>query len=1715
MDLETLRSICAFFGLRLGLDGREGGRPEVSPATAKSLLAALGIEIPDNGDLTPVLDDLRLRYWQRPVDPVVMAPEKSGPIHVTLRLAEADLDRTISWTLTEEKGDGHAGTIPAAELAVQQRQEMDGRGWVALDLPLPLTPPLGYHRLKIRIGEGEVAGESGIDAFLLVVVTPQWCYLAPALAQGDRIWGFSCRLDGLRSRRNWGAGDFTDLGTLLAWGAEIGAGAAAVNALHGSATGRQFLDPLYLDPEAVTEFGESDEAREMVRDPAFQARLAALRDQDEVDCQEVIEAKRTVLEVLWHHFQANHLDPETERGAAFRNFQRAGGEPLRAHGLYQALRDHFRNAECRMEDWTAWPEPYHHPDSPEVVEFAGQHRTRLDFYNYVQWQAERQLEGLGRRSMEFGLKVGLLLTLERVAARGFETWYHRPLFLLARPAEGALGGSRDPGDVAADPPLFLPAGLAEAAYGPFIAMLRANMRYAGGLLIKDPHLLASGYWRPVSGLDGEGLWIGYAPGPLLDIIALESRRSNCLVIAEEVEGLTEDLRAALRGKGIMVGRQGLFTGDLSGGRQGLEEYGPETVVAAGPAEATTMAGFWLGTDIPAPAASLVPEEEQRAKMIIARAGDRARLLVALHRAGLLPEGYDVDPAAVPRLTPELGRAIHLLLARTPACIFLARLEDLAGIGEAGAEHRIAAPGAARRPKVAAHLEAMREDESVRALLRLLNRERNVGVVRPSAQLAERRARQQATIPGAFYRLQLNRDFTFPQAAGLVDYLKDLGISHCYVSPYLKARPGSRHGYDIIDHTSLNPEIGSRQEFEIFVAALERHGMAQLLDMVPNHMGVGPDNRWWLDVLENGPASPYASFFDINWQPRERELTGRVLLPVLGDYYGEVLENGELQLVFVPEKGGFEIVYYDHRYPIAPETYPLVLGRDLQRLADRLGGRHEGLLELQGIVASLEQLPGRAEEESGPGKNGSRQRHKEALKRQLARLCREVPEIGGFIEENVILVNGEKGRSESFDPLHQLLDMQAYRLAFWRVAAEEVNYRRFFDINDLAGIRVEDERVFEETHRFVLDLIATGKVDGLRIDHPDGLYDPRRYFQRLQEAVSGGPVAMVPSGDGPPVAAAGLPLYVVAEKILALDEELPVDWQVHGTTGYDFANLVNGLFVDPAGEKAITGLYHRFIGQRSDFEALRYNCKKQIIRLSMSGELNVLAGQLHSLAKENRHTRDYTLNGLREALIEVVAYFPVYRTYVSGNGISATDRRYIERAVQKARQRERAEVTAMYDFVRQVLLLETPRRQNEEVGAAVVDFVMKLQQYTAPVMAKGMEDTSFYIYNRLLSLNEVGGDPRCFGVSVEAFHEANRRRLRKWPHGMLATSTHDSKRGEDVRARIDVLSELPDAWREALIRWGKLNHGKKTRMDTGWAPSRNDEYGLYQNLLGIWPMAPPEPEERRRLVERLEAATLKAIREAKVHTSWINPDEAYEAATTRFVRLVLGEENRDFREHFSVLHRKVARFGMFNSLAQLLLKLTSPGVPDIYQGNEIWRFSLVDPDNRRPVDFDKRRKLLAELPDISGADPAEAADRVRSLLDSLEDGRAKLHVIRRTLRYRGGHGDLFERGDYLPLTAVGEKADHLCAFARRLDGQLAVVAVPRLAAGLLGRDESILPLGPEVWRDTYLLLPPGAVDGVLYNILTGEELRPAGDGNRHLAAADFFRSFPVALLANQV
>ena len=900
-------------------------------------------------------------------------------------------------------------------------------------------------------------------------------------------------------------------------------------------------------------------------------------------------------------------------------------------------------------------------------------------------------------------------------------------------------------------------------------------------------------------------------------------------------------------------------------------------------------------------------------------------------------------------------------------------------------------------------------------------------------------------PLATYRLQFTKDFTFDDAAALVPYLRDLGISHLYASPFLKARPGSTHGYDIVDHDRLNPELGGDEGFARLSEALKQNRIGLILDFVPNHMGVGQsDNAWWLDVLEWGQRSPYAAAFDIDWEALPfRRLPG-VLLPILGRPYGDALQSDEIAIKYDAEMGSFAAWYFDHKLPINPQRYSEIV----RAIVTAAQAESEPAGQELAAPAHFYRNPATPSYRGAP-----------ALKQRLI----GISGAAAVIERGLVAYNGANESSRA--SLHRLLERQNYRLAYWRVAFAAVNYRRFFDINDLAGLRVEQPAVFRGIHPLVQRLIAEGRLQGLRLDHIDGLRDPAQYAKRLKQLIQKARGKVSP------------PFYVVVEKILAEGEEMPRFAGVSGTTGYEWLNVISHVLVDGNGLEPLEKTWRDFTGEQTPFPDMLDAARRRVIDTMLASEFTVLSGALARIAAGHFSTRDFTLNRLREALELYVLAFPVYRTYVTAAGASDADRATIDTVIAAARARWSGPDPEIFDFLRDTVTLDLAGRDGYS-AARVRNFALKLQQFTGPLMAKAMEDTAFYRDHRLLALNEVGGHPDAHALDVADFHDLQRQRAASWPDGMTATATHDTKRGEDARARILALSEIPGKWQAAVTEWRGLNTALIQHADGQRRPSKAHEYMLYQTLIGVWP-----GETGDDLVKRVQGYALKAAREGKQETSWTNPGEAYEKTLNDYVAALLDPvTSAAFLASFSKFAARAALIGALNSLSQLTLKVLVPGVPDFFQGTEFWDLSMVDPDNRRPVDFAARQQALATDDDDWAA-----------LAAHWQDGRIKMSLTRRLLSVRRAFADLFARGDYEPIGVTGPQAHHVIAFSRRFKGQQIIVAV--------GRHFAALTDGGTRWLgaiDAQLELPP---DMQYVDLL--------GAGNTDAAAV--FRDIPVRVL----
>jgi len=927
-------------------------------------------------------------------------------------------------------------------------------------------------------------------------------------------------------------------------------------------------------------------------------------------------------------------------------------------------------------------------------------------------------------------------------------------------------------------------------------------------------------------------------------------------------------------------------------------------------------------------------------------------------------------------------------------------------------------------------------------------------------------------PTATYRIQFSPSFGFQAANSIISYLADLGISDLYASPIFKAVQGSLHGYDVVDPCRLNPELGGLSDFDALADELRKHNMGWIQDIVPNHMAVDSENRLLMDILENGYHSKYFTFFDVDWDHPDASLNKRILAPFLGRFYGECLEDGEIALEYGPD--GFKVAYYNIAFPLRIESY-LNFFKNSAHLREKLAEDNPDFIKLLDILYVLKTLSSSDEPEE-------RSTHIEFIQRTLWELYNSNAVIKAFVDETLRTFNGERGKPESFNFLDDLLSQQLFRLSFWKVAAEEINYRRFFCVNGLISLRVEDEHVLNHTHSLIVDLIERRIVTGLRIDHVDGLYNPTSYLKKVR---SRAPTT-----------------YIVVEKILNANEELPPFWPVQGTTGYDFTNYVNQLFCQKENERSFSRIYSSVTGLKNSYEDVVRDNKKLMIQEDMASDVHNLALLLKKISSRDRHGGDITLNALRRALTEVLAVFPVYRTYINQVAVSDNDRKTILEAVDRARANFPALLHG-FTFVRRFLLLDFPDYVSDEEKREWLHFAMRFQQLTAPVMAKGVEDTTLYGYNRLVSLNEVGGRPDHFGCSIEEFHNFNTKKRDLWPDSLNATSTHDTKRGEDVRARINVLSEMPDEWLKKLRTWIKINRGKKKRVQGLAVPDRNDEYFLYQTLIGAWPFSDAEYPD---FIARIKRYIIKAVREAKVHTAWLKPDTEYEDAYVSFAEKILTRSQANaFLKDIIPFCRRVSHYGMLNSLSQTLIKITSPGVPDFYQGTELWDLNLVDPDNRRPVDFQKRRSLLKEIRTRAEKNlPALISD----LLQNREDGRIKLWLVCMGLRARKEYAEIFRSGNYVPLEVSGRYSDKIVAYGRNAGDRWGVTLVPRFLVTLVREEED--PLGTDVWQDTRVPLQDG-FPRLWRNVLTGEVIH-ARDS---LVIGEVLRSLPVALLANIV
>ena len=1611
----TLDRLAALLGIPAGYTDAYGQPVEIGLDRRRAILGHLGFPA---GDDTNAAESLRrLEALRHGLVPRLVSLPAGGAGAVPLRDGP---DARASWRLTDEAGGTREGR---AEVRTEAGRRV---------LRLPALTA-GYHELDLEAG-GEKARST-------LIVAPPRCWQPGWMRDGGRAWGLAAQIYSFRSAANLGIGSYADVAEAVRGAGPLGASFLGLSPVHAlfssdrtkvspySPSSRLFLETLHIDPAAIAGFAGSDAAR-LLGDGGRSERIAALRDAALVDHPGVWAELSPVLEALWAERSGR---PDRDVAA----FRRDGGRALASHATFEALHEHFR---AQGRSWLGdWPAEYRDAGSTAVTAFAGEHADRVGYHEWLQYVADRQLGDAAEAAKASGMSVGLYRDLAVGSDRGgSELWSSPELFgttlSIGAPPDLLAPQGQDWGL----PPLN-PVTLEEQGLAAFRSLVRANMRHAGAIRIDHAFQLQRLYLIPVGEGGGAGAYVHYPFEAMLAVLRLESHRAKSLVIAEDLGTGPDGFSDAIMRSGLLSYRVLSFERTRDGGFKEPDVYPADALSVITTHDLPTFVGWWRGLDTDLRQSLGIYDAERGEAERRERVVERAKLTEALCAAKLVPSP---EPSEAPPT-----EAAMRFLARTPSALNAIQYEDVLG-----SLFQPNMPGTTEghpnwRRKLELDLEAIDAPGGPLAKVAAAVSAEGRGARASSSPLS-------SPPPRATYRFQFHKDFTFDDARKALPYLAKLGISHVYASPIATARPGSTHGYDIVDHAAINPELGGEEGFGRLSDALREHGLGLILDIVPNHLGVGgDDNAWWLSTLEWGQLSRHSRAFDIDWERLGAH--GKLVVPVLGDRYGEALEKGDLRLAFDEADGSFSVWHYENRLPLTPLSYPMILDRALAALDDI-----EGQAE---VIAVSERLRTMGEEGS-PERRAGYPAEAEALKHRLADAVAASGGLRRALERAVAVVNGVPGLPESFGTLHRILEAQSYRPAHWRVAASDINYRRFFDINGLAGIRVELPDVFAAAHALPFRLIREGRVQGLRVDHIDGLADPDGYVRALQAAVGPG-------------------FYVVVEKILEPGERLR-SWPVAGTTGYDVLNLIDGVLIDGSQGGFFERVYREFTGEPGRYGDELRAAKSEILQSSFASELEVLVSDLKRIADGDRRTRDYTIVAMRAALIEIVARFPVYRSYVTDEP-GPEDVELIETTVAAAKRKSLLPDRSVHDFAASCLLgrieMDGPGRPAPD---HVARFRRRFQQLTGPVMAKALEDTLFYRYARLLSLNEVGGDPGHFGGSVEAFHAANAERARVWPATMIATATHDTKRGEDARARIGALTEMPDAWEEALAAWREIV-GERD------APDRNDGLMFLQALLGAWPtelLDGDDPAAIESFRKRFDGYVEKALREAKRHSSWVNPDGAYEGATKELVAELL-RPGSPFLARFRPLARRLARAGMLSSLARTVLKCTLPGVPDIYQGTAFWDVSLVDPDNRRPVDYEASAAALADEAALPG------------LLASWPDGRVKQRLIATLLADRASAPGLYADGDYAALGTTGPEAARVLAFRRGAGEEALAVVVSRLGSSL--GDADGFPTGP-VWGDTRAMLPPGT----WRDVLTGREIAVSPEG---AAMREVFAELPVAVL----
>lgn len=1571
----VLERLASLVGITTRYRDAFGNSVETPPETRAALLNGLGLKTYDEAAAQESLARLE-RLKQGPL-PAVAAVTADQPVRLRLRRS---CGRT-PWRFTQESGEPLEGYLAA--------------GSACLDIP---ALPSGYHRLQFG------------DRVTTIIAAPTQCWQPEILRGETRLWGIAAQIYSLRSEEDLGIGDYSHVARIASAVAASGGAFLGLSPVHAlfsadrtkispySPSSRLFLEPLYIDPSAVDGFNESGAAA-MLQRSDIESRLQRRRNTQLIDYAEVWDIKRLTLDRLWRWFQNSGDHP------AFDNFRKSGGQALRAHTVFEALSEHFRDDG---KHWLGdWPDAYRDVGSESVQRFEMEHAERVSFHAWLQWLADKQLASAAERARGDGMPIGLYRDLAVGAeGAGSEIWTAPDRFA----ASLSVGAPPDPlgpqGQNWGLPP-FNPLVLEEQGLAAFRDLVAANMRHAGAIRIDHAFQLQRLFLIPTGAPASMGAYVDYPFEAMLAVLRVESHRARCLVIAEDLGTGPEGFSQSIMESGILSYRVLPFERAGSGFKR-PDQYPRSALSVITTHDLPTFRGWWRGLDIDLRETLGVFDPATAIRERCTRASEREELTKALTEESLLPSG------SVPG-EPPVDAALRYL-GRTASALAAVQIEDATGELNQPNMPGMDAGHPNWRRRLSISTEAMTAPGGPISKTSVIMAEEGRDRHGRSTALA-------SLPPRATYRLQFHKDFTFDDAVEIVPYLARLGISHVYASPIHTAAPGSTHGYDIVDHSAVNPELGGEAGFCRLSEALAAHGLKLLLDIVPNHMGVGGQaNEWWLSVLEWGRLSPVADAFDIDWE--RPGACGKLIIPSLGRLYGEALESGELKLSFDVQEGSFSVWHWEHRFPICPLTYPMVLDRALAAVGDRAA-----LADLTRLVEQFRTL----DKISSGRETSSLPAAADALKRDLSRLVQAHPSVRKAIDATIEVLNGTLHAHDTVNALHRLLEAQAYRLAYWRVAASDINYRRFFDVNTLAGLKVEIPEIFEKTHALIAHLIKYDVVHGLRIDHIDGLADPETYTHALQRKFGPG-------------------FYIVVEKILEHGETLRL-WPVAGTTGYDALNLIDGVLTETGAAETVEQVYREASHLKGNYDTLLRQAKIEITQSSFASELSVLVSDAKAIADAHRRTRDYTSSALRQALTDLIAAFPVYRSYLGDRPPSPEDVALIQASTRVAQQISPLPDRTVHDFVASALLGEATAAAPEDVHR----FRRRFQQLTGPVMAKSLEDTLFYRYGRLIALNEVGGDPAYFGVSPAAFHEENVTRSKNWPNTMIATATHDTKRGEDARARLLALSEIPDQWAQTLTQWREIIAPLLTSADDAPAPDPNDQVILLQAILGAWPLELLDGDDANHIVpfrERMGGYVTKALREAKRHTNWTSPNEAYERATIDLLEALLLPQSA-FLDRFRPLARRLSHLGMLNGLSRTVLKMTLPGVPDIYQGTEFWDFSLVDPDNRRPVDYGRRRDSL------------ELDTPVEELLAEWRDGRIKQHLLAKLLHDRRENAAFYAEADYRPIDVTGDRAHHVIAFARTDGADSLAVVVPRLWAGLIREGQAS---GSRIdWADTAVAL----------------------------------------------